>query len=134
MPTLAPVFAGTTIEFTGTFYKAGAAASLSGATMRATLKVSPDDLDAAAVVQITTSLTASGQITIETGETAVANSGFRIKFLPAATTALITALPAAALYLDLRVKESDADEYVILPRLADDPLLLPFGVPVTWAS
>lgn len=131
MPILPPLFAGTNFELTRTFYKAGVATSLVGASIKASLKESPDDTDAAAVATITTTLTASGQVTLTTGEAGVANSGYILKFLPAATSALVTTLPDADLYLDVRVKESDNDEYIALPTNPDDPVRVPIRRPVT---
>lgn len=114
MPYLGAFYAGRTIEFAGVYYKAGAATSLSGMTMRASIKTSPTDTDAAAIATITTTLTANGQITLTTGD-GVANAGYNVKFLPAATEAVESATPTADVYLEVAVKETDGDEYSVWP-------------------
>jgi hypothetical protein len=114
MPNLGYFYAGRTIEFEGVFYKRGVATSLAGATMRASIKTSPDDLDAAVLATITTTLTASGQITLTTGD-GVANAGYVAKFLPAATEALEADPPDGDVYPEVTVKEADGDEYTIFP-------------------
>jgi hypothetical protein len=133
MPQLKPKWAGLTWRFSGTYYVDGAATSLSGASIRATLKYDDDDLDAAAVATITTALTDSGQITLTTGETGLANSGWIANFKPAATVALVTTLPDADLFFDIRVRESDLDEWIPLPVNPDDPIRIPVRRPNTRA-
>lgn len=114
MPYLGAFYAGRTIEFAGVYYKAGVATSLSGMTMRASIKASPTDTDAAAIATITTTLTANGQITLTTGD-GVANAGYNCKFLPAATESVESVTPTADVYLEVAVKETDNDEYSIYP-------------------
>lgn len=129
MPVMKPRFAGATWRFSGVYSVDGVATSLSGASIKATLKNSVADADAAAVASITTASTASGQITLTTGG-GVANAGWIANFKPAATVALLTA-PPDHLILGLRVLEADADEWVPLPKDPDDPVLVPVRTPPT---